>query len=140
MVPTFTSPFTPRATMPSMRTVAGLLNLVVGLLVAFGVSVGINLGFPANAVAWIVGGLLAVAGIAILVRASWGALLGQWLGAGGMLLGAAMLVGAAVALATVPDWGSLVGATLVALGLPVLVASAMAFVINRRARHASPDL
>jgi hypothetical protein len=124
--------------MRSMRTVAGLLNIAVGVVVALGISVGIKLGYPANAVAWIVGGLLAVAGVAILARASWGALLGQWLGVGGMLLGAAMLVGGAVALATVPDWGSLAGASLVALGLPVLVASIMAFVINRRARDSSP--
>jgi hypothetical protein len=124
--------------MRSMRTVAGLLNIAVGVVVALGISVGLKLGYPANAVAWIVGGLLAVAGVAILAHASWGALLGQWLGVGGMLLGVAMLVGGAVALATVPDWGSLAGASLAALGLPVLVASIMAFVINRRARDSSP--
>lgn len=126
--------------MRSMRTVAGLLNVVLGIALVLGVSVLINLGWPANAVAWIVGGLLVVAGIGILARASWGAQLGQWLGMGGILLGLALIAGAAVALATVPDWGDLAGAALIALGVPVLLASILAFLVNRRARHSPADL
>lgn len=126
--------------MRSMRTVAGLLNVVLGIALALGVSVLINLGWPANAVAWIVGGLLVLAGIGILARASWGAQLGQWLGAGGILLGLALIAGAVVALATLPDWGDLAGAALIALGVPVLLASLIAFLVSRRARHRSADL
>ncbi|HEX6129746.1 MAG TPA: hypothetical protein VF071_12060 [Candidatus Limnocylindria bacterium] len=123
-----------------MRTVAGLLNIVLGIALGVVVATVVNLDFPANVFAWIVGGLLAVAGIAILVRASWGAQLGQWLGMGGILLGLALIAGAAVALVTAQEWGGLVGAVLLALGVPVLLASVLAFLANRRARHSSPDL
>jgi peptidoglycan/LPS O-acetylase OafA/YrhL len=120
--------------MRPMRTLAGLLNIVLGLLLAFAVATVVNLDFPADVAAYIVGGLLVVAGIGILTRASWGAQLGQWLAVGGILLGVALLAGAAVTLATVPDWGGLVSAVMAVLGIPVIVASVLAFLANRRAR------
>lgn len=119
--------------MRPMRTVAGLLNIFLGAALALAVATVVNLDFPANLVAYVVAGLIAVAGIGILSRASWGALLGQWVSVGGMLLGLALLAGAAVTLATVPDWGGLVSAVLAVLGIPVLVASVLAFLANRRA-------
>lgn len=126
--------------MRSMRTVAGLLNVALGVALALGVSVLINLGWPANAVALTVGGLMVLAGIGTLARASWGASLGLWLGVGGILLGLALLVGAAVAPASVPERGDLAGAALIALGVPVLLASVLAFLVNRRTRRSASDL
>ena len=120
-----------------MRTVAGLLNIVLGLALAFAVATVVNLDFPGDVAAYVLGGLLVVAGIGIMTHASWGALLGQWLAGAGILLGVALLIGAAVTLATVPDWGGLVSAVMAALGIPVLVASVVAFLANRRARSSA---
>jgi hypothetical protein len=119
--------------MRRMRTVAGLLNIVLGVALALAVATVVNLDFPANLAAYLVAVLLVIAGIGILSRASWGARLGEWLAVGGMLLGLLLLVGAAVTLVTVPDWGGLVSAVLAVLGIPVLVASVLAFLANRRA-------
>jgi hypothetical protein len=119
--------------MRPMRTVAGPLNIFLGAALALAVTTVVNLDFPANLVAYVLAGLLVAAGIGILSRASWGALLGQWLSLGGILLGLALLGGAVVTLATVPDWGGLVSAVLAVLGIPVLVASVLAFLANRRA-------
>lgn len=125
--------------MRSMRTVAGLLNIALGLALALVVATVVTLDFPANAAAYIVAVLLVLAGVGILARASWGAALGQWLGIGGMLLGLALLVGAAVAWATVSDWAGLVAAVLAALGIPLLTASGLVFMANRRARRNSAE-
>lgn len=126
--------------MRAMRTVAGLLNITLGATLILAVATVVNLDFPANGAAYVVGALLAAAGIGILVRASWAAALGQSLAAVGIVLGLALLVGATVSLLTVRDWGGLVSAVLLALGIPVLVASAIAFAANRRARRSTPDL
>ena len=123
--------------MRRMRTVAGLLNILLGLGLAFAVATVVNLDFPANVGAYAVAGLLVVAGIGVLTRASWATLLGQWLAVGGMLVGVALLAGAGVTLATVPDWGGLVSAVMAALGIPVLVASVLAYLANRRARNSA---
>ncbi len=123
--------------MRSMRTAAGLLNIALGMGLALGVATVVTLDFPASAVACVVAGLLVVSGIGILTRAAWGARLGEWLSVGGMLVGAALLLGAVATLAAVPDWGGLVGAVLTVLGIPVLVASVLAFLSNRRARRAA---
>jgi hypothetical protein len=120
-----------------MRTVAGLLDIALGLGLAIAVTTLVTLDFPLNAVVYLVAGLLAAAGIGVLIGASWGAALGQWLSAAGALAGGALLIGAAFTLATVSDWGGLVSAVLIALGIPVLLASVLAFVSNRRARRAA---
>jgi hypothetical protein len=83
--------------MRRMRTVAGLLNILLGVALAFAVATVVNLEFPGN------------------------------------VFGVTLLVGAAVTLAAVPDWGGLVSAVPTALGIPVLVASVLAFLANRRA-------
>jgi hypothetical protein len=120
-----------------MRIVAGLLDIALGLVLAVSSTTLVTLDFPANAVVYVVAGLLVVAGIGVLTRASWGATLGQWLSAVGALAGVALLVGAAVTSVTVPDWGGLVSAVMIVLGIPVLLASSLAFVSNRRARQAA---
>jgi hypothetical protein len=119
-----------------MRIVAGLLDIALGLVLAVSSTTLVTLDFPANAVVYVVAGLLVVAGIGVLTRASWGATLGQWLSAVGVA-GVALLVGAAVTLVTVPDWGGLMSAVMIVLGIPVLLASSLAFVSNRRARQAA---
>jgi hypothetical protein len=118
-----------------MRTVAGLLNILLGAALALAVATVVNLDFPANAAAYIVALLLVAAGVGILTRASWGARLGEALAVGGVILGLTLLAGAAVTLASVPDWGGLVSAVMAALGFPVLVASVLALLANRRARR-----
>lgn len=126
--------------MRQMRTVAGLLNIVLGAALILAVATVVNLDFPANVAAYVVGVLLAAAGVGILVRAPWAAALGQSLAAAGIVLGLALLAGAAFALVSVPDWGGLVSAVLAALGIPVLVASALVFAVNRRADRTTPEL
>jgi hypothetical protein len=118
-----------------MRTVAGLLNTGLGAGLIVAVATLVRLDFPANVVAYAVGGLMALAGTAILARAPWGTRLGQWLATGGMVLGVGLLLGSSAALVSQPH--GLAAAALVTLGIPVLVASVLAFLASRRARRSA---
>lgn len=122
--------------MRSMRTVAGPLDIVLGVALVVVVAIVVNLDFPVNVVAWVLAGLMGLAGIGVLSRATWGARLGQTVGVVGALLGILIVVGAAFAFAMAGAFSALAGTVLLVLGGGLLVAFGAAFAVNRAAARA----
>jgi hypothetical protein len=114
-----------------VRTLSGVVNLVVGMTVIGLVTFIVPLDFPVNAGAVLAGALLVIAGVAVLGGASWGTRLAEVLGLIGSGIGVLLLAGALVALFAVPDWGGLVSAVLAALGAGLLAVSAATYLVNR---------
>ncbi len=119
-----------------MRIAAALIDLVVGLGLAWLATVGISLDTIPRAVALVIAGLMVAAGLGLAMNARWGARLGQVLGWLGLGLGVVTVVGGIAAFVQGGEFSDLAGAVLLALGATLAVGFGLALIVNRRAAAA----
>ena len=119
-----------------MRIAAAVIDLVVGLGLAWLAAFGISLHTIPRAVALLIAALMVAAGVGLAMNAGWGARLGQALGWLGLGLGVLMIVGAVFAFVQGGEFSDLAGAVLLALGAALSVGFGLALIVNRRAAAA----
>ena len=120
-----------------MRIAAALIDLLVGLGLAWLATFGISLDAIPRAAALLVAALMVAAAFGLVTNAGWGARLGQALGWLGLALGLLTIVGAIVAFVQGGEFSDLAGAVLLALGATLSVGFGLALVVNRRAAAAN---